>query len=119
MTDYVDMRKYLQGLTERQFETLICEFGGVELRDDGKLEVLVESGGTRPVDPNTWRDERTEHLLSYKEEHKSEWLRLCYHVRIDDDAARQIRNTRRANVISVIALVVAVGSLFVTICLSL
>lgn len=115
MTDYVDMRKYLEGLTERQFYTLIYEFCGVDTSGDGRLEFSVATGGTRQVNPNTRREEWTEQLLSYKEENKSEWHRLCYYARIDDDAARQIQNTRRANIIAIIALVAAVVSLLVTI----
>lgn len=120
MSDYNEMRKYLDGLSQDKFELLISEFCGVELMkvDDNQWkEVLLETGGTHHVPPHNWREKRTKTLLAHKENNKPEWNRLCYYARIDSDSASQLKLARRALYASLFAILISVGSIVVSIIL--
>jgi len=118
MNDYNKMLKYLEGLSQNEFERLISEFCGIELSevdDNLWIEVLVETGGHREVSPRNWRKDWTETLLSYKEDKKAEWHRLCHYARIEVDSAKQLKMARRSQWVSFFAFVISVGSFVLSI----
>lgn len=109
MDDYTRMRRRLERMSEDDFYTLMSEFWSIEVAEvDGRwIEICYDSqgcGGTRPISIKTWRKESTESLLATREEKKSEWNRLCHHVRVDSDSAYSTRLARFAIVLSLVAL---------------
>jgi hypothetical protein len=114
MNDYMKMRKYLESLNDSAFSELLVKLGYDILIDGHQvIEIEMKSNGTRSL-PSDWKAFRAEELLAYRENKKAEWNRLCSLVKIDMDAARQIKMTWFANITSILALLVSIIALIVS-----
>lgn len=116
MNDYTEMRKRLKGMTDRDFETFISDFYGVDLVRDGDskrwLELDLKTGGSRAAQsPKEWRQDWTEDILAFKRTKPEEWDRVCSESGILEDSIGAMNLARRSNRFALFASIVAAGAL--------
>lgn len=114
MNDYTEMRKRLVEMTDRNFDSFMSDFYGVELtKETGEYEREYEhsTGAFRLLAPSeNCRQDWTQRILAYKRTKPEQWDRVCSELGILEDSIRTMSIAQRANRIAILAIIVAVAA---------
>ncbi len=111
------MRSRVDSLSEDRFCDIRLALGyDLWVMDETVVECWLDGGGgQRHLPRDSWRDVLTEEMLTWKEDNKSQWNRLCSITRIETDSALALRYAVYACLIAGAALVISVASIVVSV----